>query len=63
MKELAPFGEPQNKGSDLAEEIFADVSRLIRRQPILTVAATGALALSAGVFIGWMMQGSSHSRR
>jgi uncharacterized protein YjbJ (UPF0337 family) len=44
------------KGGDVAEELFNDASRLIERQPILTVAATAALALGAGVFIGWMMQ-------
>jgi uncharacterized protein YjbJ (UPF0337 family) len=44
------------KGGDVAEEFFNDASRLIERQPILTVAATAALALGAGVFIGWMMQ-------
>ncbi len=50
------------QGSDVAEEILADASRLIRRQPLLTVAATGALALSAGIFLGWMMQRRSDSR-
>jgi hypothetical protein len=44
------------QGGDVAEEFFNDASRLIERQPILTVAATAALALGAGVFIGWMMQ-------
>jgi hypothetical protein len=50
------------QGSDVAEEIFADASRLIQRQPLLTVAATGALALSAGIFLGWMMQRRYDSR-
>lgn len=50
------------QGSDVAEEIAADASRLIRRQPILTIAAAGALALGAGVFIGWMMQRKLYSR-
>jgi uncharacterized protein YjbJ (UPF0337 family) len=44
------------QGGDVAEEFFNDASRLIERQPVLTVAATAALALGAGVFIGWMMQ-------
>jgi len=44
------------QGGDVAEEFFNDASRVIERQPILTVAATAVLALGAGVFIGWMMQ-------
>ena len=44
------------QGSDVAEEFFDDTTRLIRRQPVLAVAAAGALALTAGVLIGWMMQ-------
>ena len=44
------------QGGDVAEEFFNDASRLIERQPILTVASTAVLALGAGVFIGWMMQ-------
>jgi len=50
------------QGSDVAEQIFVDVSRLIRRQPILTVAAAGAFALGAGVFLGWMIQRRVYSR-
>ena len=44
------------QGGEVAEEFLKDTSRLIQRQPILAVAATGALALSAGVLIGWMMR-------
>jgi ElaB/YqjD/DUF883 family membrane-anchored ribosome-binding protein len=44
------------QGGDAAEAFFDDASRFIQRQPILTVAATAALALGAGVFIGWGMQ-------
>ncbi len=44
------------QSSDVAEEFFDDTTRLIRRQPIPAVAAIGALALTAGVLIGWMMQ-------
>jgi ElaB/YqjD/DUF883 family membrane-anchored ribosome-binding protein len=50
------------QGSEVAEEFLDDASRLIQRQPILTVAATGAIAFSAGIFIGWMMQRKSYSR-
>lgn len=34
------------QGIDVAEEFLKDPSRLIQRQPTLTVAATGAIALS-----------------
>jgi ElaB/YqjD/DUF883 family membrane-anchored ribosome-binding protein len=47
------------QSSDMAGEFFDDTTRLIRRQPVLAVAATGAVALSAGVLIGWMMQRKS----
>lgn len=44
------------QGSGAAEEFFDDTTRLIRRQPVLAVAAAGVLALTAGVLIGWRMQ-------
>jgi hypothetical protein len=44
------------QGGEVAEEFLNDTTRLIQRQPILAVAATGALALTAGVLMGWTMR-------
>ncbi len=44
------------QSGQVAEEFLKDTTRRIQRQPILAVAMTGAVALTAGVFIGWMMR-------
>ena len=44
------------QGGEAAEEFLKDTTRLVQRQPILAVAATGALALTVGVLIGWTMR-------
>lgn len=44
------------QGSDAAGEFFEDSTRFVQRQPVLAIAAVGALALSGGILIGWMMR-------
>jgi ElaB/YqjD/DUF883 family membrane-anchored ribosome-binding protein len=44
------------QGGEVAQEFLKDTTQLIQRQPILAVAATGALALTAGVLIGWTVR-------
>jgi len=43
------------RSGDLAEELMDDTTQRVKRHPIETMAATLALGLVAGVFIGWMV--------
>jgi ElaB/YqjD/DUF883 family membrane-anchored ribosome-binding protein len=43
------------RSGDLAEELVDDTTQRVKRHPIETMAATLALGLVAGVFIGWMV--------
>lgn len=44
------------RGGDAAEELLNDTTKRIQRHPVLTVAATFAVGLTAGAFIGWFMK-------
>lgn len=44
------------QGGDAAEEFVSETSLRLQRHPALTVAATFAVGLTAGVLIGWMMR-------
>jgi ElaB/YqjD/DUF883 family membrane-anchored ribosome-binding protein len=44
------------QGGDAAEEFLNDTTQRIQRHPMLTVAATFAVGLTAGAFIGWMIK-------
>lgn len=44
------------QGGDAAEEFLDDTTQRIQRHPVLTVAATFAAGLTAGVLLGWMMK-------
>ena len=44
------------QGGDAAEEFLNDTTQRIQRHPVLTVAATFAVAFTAGAFIGWMIK-------
>jgi hypothetical protein len=44
------------QGGDAAEEFLDDTTQRIQRHPVLTVAATCAVAFTAGAFIGWMIK-------
>jgi hypothetical protein len=43
-------------GGDAAEDFLNDTTRRLQRNPGLTVAATFAVGLTAGTFLGWMMK-------
>ena len=43
-------------GGDAAEEFLNDTTKRLQRNPALTVIATFAVGLTAGVVIGWMMR-------
>ena len=43
------------RSGDLAEELMDETTQRVKRHPIETMAATLALGLVAGVFIGWMV--------
>jgi hypothetical protein len=44
------------RGGDAAEEFLNDTTQRIQRHTVLTVAATFAVGLTAGAFIGWMIK-------
>jgi ElaB/YqjD/DUF883 family membrane-anchored ribosome-binding protein len=44
------------QGSDAAKEFLNDTTRRLRRNPGLTVAATFAVGLTAGVFLGCVIK-------
>ena len=44
------------RSGDVAEELMDDTTQRVKRHPIETMAATLALGLVAGAFIGWMMR-------
>ncbi|MGA8761532.1 MAG: hypothetical protein WB562_01470 [Candidatus Sulfotelmatobacter sp.] len=44
------------QGGDAAEEFFQETAEHIQRHPVLTVATTFAVGLTAGTLIGWMMK-------
>ncbi|MGA3127794.1 MAG: hypothetical protein ABSD13_13865 [Candidatus Korobacteraceae bacterium] len=43
------------RSGDVAEELMDDTSQRVKRHPAETIAATLAVGLVAGVFIGWML--------
>jgi ElaB/YqjD/DUF883 family membrane-anchored ribosome-binding protein len=44
------------QGGDAAEEIVNDTTERIQRHPVLTVATSFAVGLTAGTLIGWMLR-------
>jgi ElaB/YqjD/DUF883 family membrane-anchored ribosome-binding protein len=44
------------QSGDAAEELLNDTTQRIQRHPMLTIATTFAVGLTAGVFIGWMIR-------
>jgi len=44
------------QGGDAAEEFLSDTTQRLQRHPVLTVATTFAVGLTAGALIGWMMK-------
>ena len=44
------------QGGDAAEELLNDTTQRIQRHPVLTVATTFAIGVTAGTLIGWMMK-------
>jgi ElaB/YqjD/DUF883 family membrane-anchored ribosome-binding protein len=44
------------QGGDAAEEFLNDTTQRIQRHPMLTIATTFAVGLTAGAFIGWMIK-------
>jgi hypothetical protein len=44
------------EGGDAAEEFLNDTNQRLQRHPLLTVATTFAIGVTAGTFIGWMMK-------
>jgi len=44
------------QSGDAAEEFLNDTSERLQRHPLLTVAATFAVGITAGALIGWMMR-------
>jgi ElaB/YqjD/DUF883 family membrane-anchored ribosome-binding protein len=44
------------RSGDVAEELMDDTSQRVKRHPAETIAATLAVGLVAGVFIGWIMR-------
>jgi ElaB/YqjD/DUF883 family membrane-anchored ribosome-binding protein len=43
------------RSGDVAEELMDDTTQRVKRHPVETMAATLALGLVVGAFIGWMM--------
>jgi len=43
-------------GGDAAEEFLNDTTQRFQRHPLLTVATTFAIGVTAGTFIGWTMK-------
>jgi ElaB/YqjD/DUF883 family membrane-anchored ribosome-binding protein len=44
------------QGGDAAEEFLNDTTKRFQRHPLLTVATTFAIGITAGTLIGWMMK-------
>jgi ElaB/YqjD/DUF883 family membrane-anchored ribosome-binding protein len=44
------------QGGDAAEEILNDTTERIQRHPVLTVATSFAVGITAGTIIGWMLR-------
>jgi len=44
------------QGGDAAEEFLNDTTQRIQRHPVLTVATSFAIGVTAGTVIGWMMK-------
>ena len=44
------------QGGDAAEEFLDDTTQRIQRHPVLTVATSFAVGITAGTLIGWMMK-------
>jgi ElaB/YqjD/DUF883 family membrane-anchored ribosome-binding protein len=44
------------RSGDMAEELMDDTTQRVKRHPVETIAATLAIGLVAGTFIGWMMK-------
>jgi ElaB/YqjD/DUF883 family membrane-anchored ribosome-binding protein len=44
------------QGGDAAEELLNDTTQRIQRHPVLTVATSFAIGVTAGTLIGWMMK-------
>ena len=44
------------QGGDAAEEILNDTTKRIQRHPVLTVATSFAVGITAGTIIGWMLR-------
>ena len=48
------------QSGDAAEEFLNETTGRIQRQPVLTVAATLAVGLTAGALLGWMIGRRQH---
>jgi len=44
------------RSGDVAEELMDDAAQRVKRHPVETMAATFALGMVAGAFIGWMIR-------
>jgi ElaB/YqjD/DUF883 family membrane-anchored ribosome-binding protein len=44
------------QGGDAAEEFLNDTTQRIQRHPVLTVATSFAVGVTAGTLIGWMLK-------
>ncbi len=44
------------QGGDAAEEILNDTTERIQRHPVLTIATSFAVGITAGTLIGWMLR-------
>lgn len=44
------------QGREVAEDILDGAARRIQRRPVQTVVATCAVALGAGILIGWLLR-------
>lgn len=44
------------QGGDAAEEFLDDTTKRLQRNPVVTVAATLAVGIAAGVLIGWTIK-------
>jgi ElaB/YqjD/DUF883 family membrane-anchored ribosome-binding protein len=44
------------QGGDAAEEFLNDTAQRIQRHPVLTVATSFAVGVTAGTLIGWMIK-------
>jgi ElaB/YqjD/DUF883 family membrane-anchored ribosome-binding protein len=44
------------QGGDAAEEFLNDTTQRIQRHPVLTLATTFAIGVTAGTLMGWMMK-------